>query len=179
MPIPEEPIIFLKPPSAVIGDKDNIVYPLCVEQLDYEGELAVVIKKTAKDVPVENVKDYILGYTCFNDVTARDLQRKDGQWTRAKSFDTFAPIGPWIVPNVDTKNLNIQTLLNDKIVQNSNTKNMIFDVEIVISFVSKIMTLYPGDVISLGTPPNVGPMKRGDKVVVKIQNIGELTNFVV
>ena len=179
MPIPEEPIIFLKPPSAVIGDKDNIVYPLCVEQLDYEGELAVVIKKTAKDVPVENAKDYILGYTCFNDVTARDLQRKDGQWTRAKSFDTFAPIGPWIVPDVDTKNLSIQTILNDKIVQNSNTKNMIFDVEIVISFVSKIMTLYPGDVISLGTPPNVGPMKRGDKVVVKIQNIGELTNFVV
>ena len=179
MPIPEEPIIFLKPSSAVIGDKDSIIYPSCVSQLDYEGELAVVIKKTAKNVPEEKVKDYILGYTCFNDVTARDLQKKDGQWTRAKSFDTFAPIGPWIVPDVDTKNLVIQTLLNDKIVQNSNTKNMIFDVETVVSFVSKIMTLYAGDVISLGTPPNVGPMKKGDKVVVRIQNIGELTNFVV
>ncbi len=179
MPIPEEPIIFLKPSSAIVGDKDNIVYPSCVKQLDYEGELAVVIKKTAKDVPKEEVKDYILGYTCFNDVTARDLQKKDGQWTRAKSFDTFAPIGPWIVPDINTKNLNIQTLLNDKVVQNSNTKNMIFDVETVVSFVSKIMTLYPGDVISLGTPPNVGPMKKGDKVVVKIQDIGELTNFVV
>ena len=178
MPIPEEPVIFLKPSSAVVGDKDDIIYPDWIGRLDYEGELAVVIKKLIKDVSAENVKDYILGYTCFNDVTARDLQKKDGQWTRAKSFDTFAPIGPWIVPDIDTKNLNIQTLLNDKIVQSSNTKNMIFDVETVVSFVSKIMTLYPGDVISLGTPPNVGPMKKGDKVVVKIQNIGELTNFV-
>jgi 2-keto-4-pentenoate hydratase/2-oxohepta-3-ene-1,7-dioic acid hydratase in catechol pathway len=178
MPIPEEPVIFLKPSSAVVGDKDDIIYPDWIGRLDYEGELAVVIKKLIKDVSAENVKDYILGYTCFNDVTARDLQKKDVQWTRAKSFDTFAPIGPWIVPDIDTKNLDIQTLLNDKIVQNSNTKNMIFDVETVVSFISKIMTLYPGDVISLGTPPNVGPMKKGDKVVVKIQNIGELTNFV-
>lgn len=179
MSVPEEPIIFMKPSSSVIGDKDNIVYPSCVKQLDYEGELAVVIKKTAKNVSKENVKDCILGYTCFNDVTARDLQKKDGQWTRSKSFDTFAPIGPWIVPDIDTKNLSIQTLLNDKIVQDSNTKNMIFDVETVVSFISKIMTLYQGDVISLGTPSNVGPMKKGDKIVVKIQNIGELTNFVI
>jgi 2-keto-4-pentenoate hydratase/2-oxohepta-3-ene-1,7-dioic acid hydratase in catechol pathway len=179
MTIPEEPVIFLKPSSAVIGHKDSIVYPDNVGRVDYEGELAVVIKNIAKNVPKNNVKDHILGYTCFNDVTARDLQKKDGQWTRAKSFDTFAPIGPWIVPDIDTKNLDIQTLLNDKIVQNSNTKNMIFDIETVVSFISKIMTLYPGDVISLGTPPNVGPIKKGDKIVVKIQNIGELINFVV
>lgn len=179
MAIPEEPIIFIKPSSAVIGHKDKIIYPKQTTQLDYEGELAVVIRKETKNISPAEVYNHILGFTCFNDVTARDLQKKDGQWTRAKSFDTFAPIGPWIVPNIDVSNLRIQTLLNDKVVQDSNTKNMIFNVELVVSFISKIMTLYPGDVISLGTPPGVGPMKKGDKVVVKIENIGELENYVV
>lgn len=179
MEIPKEPIIFIKPSSAVIGHKDVIVYPQQTSQLDYEGELALVIKKKCKNISSEEAYEYILGFTCFNDVTARDLQKKDGQWTRAKSFDTFAPIGPWIVSGVDVSNLKIQTILNNKIVQDSNTKNMIFNVEFVISFVSKIMTLYPGDVITLGTPPGVGSMKRGDKVVVKIENIGELENYVV
>lgn len=178
MPLPEEPVIFLKPPSAVIGDRDNIIYPYGVSQLDYEGELSVVIGKKCRNVSEEESFDYILGYTCFNDVTARDLQRKDGQWTRAKSFDTFAPIGPFIVSGIKPYNLSIKTFLNDKIVQDSNTSNLIFSVEYIISFVSKIMTLYPGDVISLGTPVGVGPMKRGDKVVVKIEEIGELTNYV-
>jgi len=179
MGIPQEPIIFIKPSSAVIGHKDNIIYPVGVTQLDYECELAVVMKKKTKNIKPEDVKDFILGFTCFNDVTARDLQRKDGQWTRAKSFDTFAPIGPWIVPDVNVENLKIQTILNGKVVQSSNTKNMIFKVEEVVSFVSKIMTLYPGDVISLGTPPGVGPMKKGDIVTIKIENIGELINYVV
>lgn len=179
MDIPKEPIIFMKPQSAIVGHNDYIIYPEMVTQLDYEGELAVVIKKTAKNVKPEDVYEYILGYTCFNDVTARDLQKKDGQWTRAKSFDTFAPVGPWIVTNINPKNLKIQTLLNNKIVQNSSTSNMIFSIEYVVSFVSKIMTLYPGDIISLGTPPGVGPMSRGDTVTVKIENIGELTNKVI
>lgn len=179
MPLPKNPIIFIKPSSAIIGHKDNIIYPKCVKQLDYEAEIAVVIKKLAKNIPKEKVNEYILGYTCFNDVTARDLQKIDIQWTRSKSFDTFAPIGPWIVSNIDVKNLKIQAFLNDKIVQNSNTKNMIFKVEEVISFVSNIMTLYPQDVISLGTPPGVGPMRRGDSICIKIEKIGELINFVV
>ncbi len=179
MPIPSEPIIFIKPPSSIIGDKDNIIYPPNVQQLDYEAELAVVIKSKCKNVKETEVDKYILGYTCFNDVTARDLQRKDGQWTRSKSFDTFAPIGPYIVSGIDVSNLNIQAILNDKIVQNSTTANMIFSIEYVISFVSHIMTLYPGDVISLGTPVGVGPMQPGDKIVVKIESIGELTNYVV
>ncbi len=179
MEIPKEPIIFIKPSSAVIGHKDNIAYPPQTQQLDYEGELALVIKKKCKNISLKEAYEYILGFTCFNDITARDLQKKDGQWTRAKSFDTFAPIGPWIVPGIDVSNLKIQTILNNKIVQDSNTKNMIFNVEFVVSFVSKIMTLFPGDVISLGTPPGVGPMNRGDKVIVKIEKIGELENYVV
>lgn len=178
--IPEYPIIFLKPPSAIIGHKDKIVYPKSVKRLDYEAELAVVIKKKAKNISPNQVKNYILGYTCFNDVTARDIQKKDIQWTRAKSFDTFAPIGPWIVPKtLDISNLNIKTILDGKIVQNSNTKNLIFKMEYVVSFVSKIMTLYPQDVITLGTPPGVGEMKKGSCVTVKIEKIGELTNYVV
>lgn len=179
MKIPKYPIIFLKPPSAVIGHKDKIIYPKGVKQLEYEGELAVVIKKKAKNIHPHQVRNYILGFTCFNDVTARDLQRKDGQWTRAKSFDTFAPLGPWIVSNeLDIGNLNIQTILNGKIVQNSTTKNLIFKMEFVVSFISKIMTLYPQDVITLGTPPGVGKLKKGDCVTVRIENIGELTNYV-
>lgn len=178
-PIPKYPIIFLKPPSAIIGHKDKIIYPKGVKRLDYEAELAVVMKKRAKNISPNQVKNYILGYTCFNDVTARDLQKQDGQWTRAKSFDTFAPIGPWIVSkDLDISNLNISTILNGRVVQNSNTKNFIFKMEYVVSFVSKIMTLYPQDVISLGTPPGVGKMKRGDCVIVKIERIGELVNYV-
>ncbi len=178
MKIPKEPIIFIKPSSSIIAHKENIIYPNFVKQLDYEGEVAVVIKKQAKNISIKEAKNYILGYTCFNDVTARDLQKKDIQWTRAKSFDTFAPIGPYILAGIDIENLTIKTILNGKIVQNSNTKNMIFSVDYVLSFISKIMTLYPQDVISLGTPPGVGPMKKGDTITVKIENILELTNFV-
>ncbi|MFN3966225.1 MAG: fumarylacetoacetate hydrolase family protein, partial [Endomicrobiia bacterium] len=143
------------------------------------AELAIVVKKRAKNVQPEDAFEYILGYTCFNDVTARDLQRKDIQWTRAKSFDTFCPVGPDIVSNIDPSNLKIEAILNDKIVQSSNTKNMIFKVPEIFSFVSKIMTLEEGDIIATGTPPGVGPMKPGDKIEIRIEKIGSLINFVV
>ena len=177
--VPGEPVIFLKPPTAVIGHRDNIVYPPGVKRLDYEAELAVVIKKEAKNIPVRQAFKYILGYTCLNDVTARDLQKKDNQWTRAKSFDTFCPIGPWIETSLDPSNLRISCLLNEKLKQDSCTKNYIFSADYLVSFISRIMTLFPGDVISVGTPVGVGPMKIGDKVEVKIEGIGSLINRVV
>jgi 2-keto-4-pentenoate hydratase/2-oxohepta-3-ene-1,7-dioic acid hydratase in catechol pathway len=176
--IPEEPVLFIKPSTAVIGPKESIIYPKMSNQVDYEAELAVVIKDKIKDIEEDHVKEHILGYTCFNDVTARDLQKKDGQWTRAKSFDTFAPFGPTIVTGVDPSNLNIQLLLNDQIKQNSNTNQLIFSVEKLVSFISKIMTLNPGDVIATGTPSGVEPMNVGDKVAVKIEKIGILENNV-
>jgi len=178
MKIPDEPIIFLKPPSAVIGHLEKIIYPEGVKELHYEAELAIVVKKRAKNVPPEDAYKYILGYTCFNDVTARDIQRKDIQWTRAKSFDTFCPVGPEIVSNIDPSNLKIEAYLNDKLVQSSNTKNMIFKVPEIFSFISKIMTLEEGDIIATGTPPGVGPMKKGDKIEIRIEKIGSLINFV-
>jgi len=179
MKIPKEPIIFLKPPTALIGNKDLIKYPQGVKRLDYEAELALVIKKQAKNIKKEDADKYILGYTCLNDVTARDLQAKDGQWTRAKSFDTFCPLGPWLETKLSAEKLAIQLFLNKKIKQNSSTKNFIFSIANLVAFISKIMTLFPGDVISTGTPSGVGKMKIGNKVIVKIQGIGELENKVV
>jgi 2-keto-4-pentenoate hydratase/2-oxohepta-3-ene-1,7-dioic acid hydratase in catechol pathway len=178
MVIPPNPLIFLKPSTAVIGPGDKILYPKSARQVDYEGELGIVIGRRCKNVNARAAAKYILGYTCVNDVTARDLQSKDGQWTRAKSFDTFAPIGPWIVSGINPGNLKIESFLNGKRRQNSNTKNLIFKVEEIVSFVSGVMTLLPGDVIATGTPPDVGPMKRGDTVKVKIGKIGELVNKV-
>jgi len=178
MDLPDEPVIFLKPSTAVIGPEDDIVYPRMCKQLDYEAELALVMKRKAKNIEPGEVKDYILGYTCYNDVTARDLQRKDGQWTRAKSFDTFSPIGPYIVDGIDPNNLTIELFLNGEIKQSSNTNNCVFSAERLVSFVSQIMTLLPGDVIATGTPVGVGPMKAGDTVEVKIGKIGTLRNFV-
>ena len=177
MKIPEEPIIFLKPPSAVIGHEDTIELPN-VGRVDYEGELAVVIAKRCKNVSREEALEYVLGYTCFNDVTARDLQKKDGQWTRSKSFDTFAPLGPYVACFKDASNLNIKTIVNGKIVQNSTTSNLIFDVPTLIEFVSSIMTLRRGDIIATGTPAGVGPLERGDIVEVVIEKIGVLRNYV-
>jgi len=177
--IPEEPVLFIKPSTTVIGPKESIIYPKMSNQVDYEAELGVVIEDKIKDIEESQVKEHILGYTCFNDVTARDLQKKDGQWTRAKSFDTFAPFGPVIVTDVDPSNLNIQLSLNGQIKQSSNTNQLIFSVEKLVSFISKIMTLNPGDIIATGTPSGVGPMKAGDKVIVKIEKIGILENFVV
>ena len=179
MDIPDEPLIFLKPPTALIGDGDSIVYPEISQRVDYEAELAFVVSKKAKNVSVEDARDYIFGYTCLNDVTARDLQKKDGQWTRAKSFDTFCPVGKWIETEFDWRNKKIEAYLNGKLKQSSNTNNFIFGVEEIFSFVSKIMTLNPGDLISTGTPPGVGAMSPGDVVEVKIEGIGVLSNKIV
>ena len=178
MHVPSVPVIFLKPATAIIAHKESIVYPPNVSRVDYEAELAVVIGKKAKNVPKENYKEYIKGYTCFNDITARDLQQIDGQWTRAKSFDTFAPIGPIIVDDIDPSNLDICTYLNDKLSQSSNTCNMIFKIPELIEFISSIMTLLPDDIIATGTPPNVGPISRGDTVIVEIEGIGRLINYI-
>jgi 2-keto-4-pentenoate hydratase/2-oxohepta-3-ene-1,7-dioic acid hydratase in catechol pathway len=179
MEIPSEPIIFLKPLSALIGSGDKIIYPEPVKRLDYEAELAVIIKKTGKNIPEKEVKDYILGYSCLNDVTARDLQKKDGQWSRAKSFDTFCPLGPCIETDLDPNGIKVQGYLNGELKQDSNTSNFIFSVDFLVSFVSQIMTLKPGDVISTGTPAGIGPMQKGDKVKIVIEGIGSLENQVV
>jgi 2-keto-4-pentenoate hydratase/2-oxohepta-3-ene-1,7-dioic acid hydratase in catechol pathway len=178
MPLPEEPILFLKPPSSILDPEGHIVYPACSSQVDYEGELAVVIGKRCKNVPAREAESHILGYTCFNDVTARDLQRRDSQWTRAKSFDTFAPFGPWIA-RIDPSDVDIETRVNGRVVQKSNTSDLIFDVPRLLEFISGVMTLEPGDVIATGTPPGVGPLQKGDCVEVEIEGIGILKNFVV
>jgi 2-keto-4-pentenoate hydratase/2-oxohepta-3-ene-1,7-dioic acid hydratase in catechol pathway len=178
MKLPEEPIIFLKPPSAVIWNNAKIKYPAMSKQVDYEAELAVVIKKRGKNIPENRAADYILGYTCLNDVTARDLQKKDGQWTRAKSFDTFCPIGPRIVSGINPGNLKIELFVNGKLKQSSRTSNLIFKIPRLISFISRIMTLEKYDVIATGTPVGVGPVLPGDKIEVKIEKIGTLTSFV-
>ena len=176
MEIPEEPIIFLKPPSAVIGHEDVIVMPKISRRVDYEGEIADVIGKKCKNVKRGEAMDYVLGYTCFNDVTARDLQSKDGQWTRAKSFDTFAPIGPYIVTEMPEK-LKIKTRLNGRVVQKSDTSNLIFDIPTLIEFISNVMTLEKGDVIATGTPAGVGMLRSGDVVEVEVNGL-TLRNYV-
>lgn len=176
--LPDEPLLFLKPPSAIVGPGGAIHYPDDVTRLDYEAELAVVIKKRVRAITPAQVKDAVLGYTCFNDVTARDLQKKDRQWTRAKSFDTFAPIGPWIVTDIDPSNLKIQSMLNGEIKQSGTTADLIFPVDRLVSFISSVMTLLPGDVIATGTPSGVGPMHAGDTIEIVIDGIGRLTNTV-
>ena len=177
--LPKEPLLFLKPSTSVIGPEEAIVYPKMSARVDYEAELAVVIGKVAKSVSEERAGEYILGYTCLNDVTARDLQPKDGQWTRAKGFDTFAPIGPWIVTDIDPHHLDVASYLNGERRQHSNTKNLIFDPRELVSFISRVMTLLPGDVIATGTPSGIGPMAVGDKVDVVIEGVGILSNDVV
>jgi 2-keto-4-pentenoate hydratase/2-oxohepta-3-ene-1,7-dioic acid hydratase in catechol pathway len=178
MELPDEPIIFIKPSTSVIGHLDTIIYPDSSKQVDYEAELGIVISKEAHHVKSEEASEFIGGYIIINDVTARDKQRKDIQWTRAKSFDSFAPIGPCIETDMDPMKQNISLRLNNKLKQDSNTKNMIFDVYELVEFISNVMTLKPGDIIATGTPPGVGPMKIGDLVETKIDGIGVLKNFV-
>ena len=180
MELPSHPIIFLKPPTAVIGDGEDIIYPdWMTKNLHYEAELGIVIKKQACRISEKDAPQYIDGYCCANDVTARDLQNIDGQWTRAKSFDTFCPLGPKIVKDIDPNKLDIKLLLNGQVKQHSNTEQMIFKPAYLVSFISQIMTLLPGDVIITGTPPGVGPMQKGDEVVVEIEGLGKLTNRVL
>lgn len=177
--IPREPVIFLKPPSSVIYDRDNIVYPANVRRLDFEAELAVVIRKKTRNIKPEDARRHILGYTCLNDVTARDLQQRDGQWTRSKSFDTFCPIGPVIETDLDPSGIRIESYLNGVLKQSSSSANLIFPVAELIARISGIMTLFPGDIISTGTPPGVGPMRPGDIIEVKVEGIGVLRNRVI
>jgi 2-keto-4-pentenoate hydratase/2-oxohepta-3-ene-1,7-dioic acid hydratase in catechol pathway len=179
LPVPKWPLIFLKPSTAVIGPGDAIVLPRSSRRVDYEGELAAVIGRKAKDVPKDKAEDYVLGYTCFNDVSERNAQREDGQWTRAKSFDTFAPLGPWIETEVAPDSLKIETYLNGELRQSAYTRDLIFGVHDLIAFVSAVMTLLPGDIIATGTPSGIGPMSPGDVVEVRIDKIGTLRNFVV
>lgn len=178
-PLPEEPMIFMKPSTAVIGPGDEIIYPAHMShRVDYEGELAVVIGNTAKEVQSRDASDYILGYTCINDVTARDLQKKDVQYIRAKGFDTFAPVGPCISTDLDPLDAVIKTRLNGETKQDTSTRDMIFNVFELVSFVSHVMTLLPGDIIATGTPSGVGKMRPGDTVEVDIEGIGVLRNTI-
>lgn len=179
MPVPQEPIIFLKPPSAVIGHDDEILLPQQSNQVDFEAELAIIIGKQAHEIKTQKAAEYIFGYCCANDVTARDLQKKDGQWTRAKSFDTFCPLGPWVETEVEPDNLSIKLRVNGEEKQNSNTKDMIFNCYELVSYISHIMTLYPQDIILTGTPPGVGSLHSGDMVEVEIEKVGLLRNKVV
>lgn len=180
--VPEEPLMFLKPNTTVVGPGDPVFYPPQSSDVHYEGELAVVIGRICRDVPAEQATDVIFGYTIANDVTARDLQRKDVQFTRGKGFDSFCPLGPWIETDLDPQAFidgrQVQTFLNGDVVQDGSTADMIFDVPSLVSYVSSVMTLLPGDVILTGTPEGVGPMQVGDEVEVSIAGIGSLTNKV-
>ena len=176
---PEQPMLFLKPPSAVIGPKQNIVHPGQSKRVDFEAELAIVMGKRAVKVSSGDALSHIFGFTCANDVTARDLQKTDGQWGRAKGFDTFCPVGPWVVSGIDCGNLKIEGILNGDIKQSGNTKNMIFDIPFIISYISMVMTLETGDLILTGTPAGIEAMKHGDKIEVKIEQIGSLINQVI
>ena len=180
-PVPPEPIIFLKPPSSLIASGDNIVYPKISERLDYEGELGVVMGKRARNVKSSDATPYILGYTCVNEVTARDLQKKDGQWTRGKGFDTFCPVGPCMVPReeADFRSFRVRTLVNGEVKQDGSVTDMIFSVNDIIAYITSFMTLEPGDLIATGTPPGVGPVQPGAKIQIDIPGIGVLENTVV
>ncbi len=176
---PLYPLIFLKPPSAVIGPSDSIVHPPQSQRVDYEAELGVVIGKEVRNVAVDKAAGAVFGLMCVNDVTARDLQKIDGQWSRAKGFDTFCPVGPWIVTDIDYRDLLVEGILNGEVKQSGRTSQMIFSIPYLISYISSIMTLYPGDLISTGTPSIISPMKRGDRIEVRIEQVGTLVNRVV
>ncbi len=175
-----EPVLFLKPSTAVVGHGDQIAYPVKLTQrVDYEGELAVIIGRLCREVPAAQAADVIFGYTCANDVTARDLQARDGQWTRAKGFDTFCPLGPWIETDVDPADLELTTAVNGEVRQRARTSQLRYDVPALVEYVSTVMTLLPGDVLLTGTPAGVGPLEDGDEVSVTIESIGSLRNTVV
>lgn len=177
--VPTEPLLFLKPPSSVIGPGESIVVPPLSQRVEHEAELAVVIGKRCRNVTAEAAWDYVLGVTCGNDVTARDLQRQDGQWTRGKGFDTFCPIGPWIVTGlreVDVANLGVVCRVNGEVRQEGRTSLMVFSPATLIAYAASVMTLEPGDILLTGTPSGVGPLTPGDIVEVDIEGIGTLRN---
>jgi 2-keto-4-pentenoate hydratase/2-oxohepta-3-ene-1,7-dioic acid hydratase in catechol pathway len=174
--LPERPLIFLKPSTSVIGTHDVIRLPADSDQVEHEAELALVIGKVAKDVPREKVHEVIFGYTCANDVTARDQQRSDVQFTRAKGYDSFCPFGPWIETTLDPGAVRVRAMVNGDTRQDGNTRDMVFDIATLVSFMSHVMTLVPGDVILTGTPAGVGRISDGDTVTIAIEGIGELTN---
>lgn len=176
--VPSEPIIFIKPNTSVIGPNELIIWPRMSERVDYEAELAIVIGRICKEVPASKAKDVIYGYTLANDVTARDLQKKDGQWSRAKGFDTFCPLGPWIETEFIPGDQKITSTLNGELKQSSMLSEMIFKVPQIIEFVTNVMTLLPGDVILTGTPAGIGPMQSGASITVAIDGLGALTNKV-
>lgn len=178
-PVPEEPLLFMKPPSAVIAAESEIHYPPTSQRVDYEGELALIIGDRCIDCTPEQARGKIWGYTIANDVTARDLQKKDGQWTRAKGFDTFCPLGPWIVREISPA-ARLQTFLNEETqpAQSALINQMVFSPEVLVAYISKVMTLMPGDVVLTGTPEGVGPMQVGDRVRVEIEGIGYLNNTI-
>ncbi len=178
MALPKEPLIFSKFTSSILDPGGVVVKPPQCERLDYEAELAFVVGKQCRNVPKEEAADYIFGYTCLNDVTARDLQNTDGQWARCKGFDTFCPFGPWIETELDPKNAHVRAILNGKTVQEGNTSDFIFDAYTLLAYISSFMTLEPGDVVTMGTPGGIGPMQPGDTVSVLIDGIGELKNTV-
>lgn len=176
--VPDLPLLFLKPPSAIIASGKTIILPPQSKTVEHEAELAIVIGKRGKWIQTEEVSDHIFGYTIANDVSARDLQRRDGQWTRAKGFDTFCPIGPWIETEFDATDALITCYVNEEMRQIASTRDMVFPVSQLIVFISSVMTLEPGDVILTGTPAGVGPLEDGDEVVISIEEIGELKNSV-
>lgn len=176
--VPEEPIIFIKPNTSVIGPEEIIQWPSSSERIDHEAELAVVISKICKEVPREKANDVIFGYTVANDVTARDLQKKDGQWSRAKGFDSFCPLGPWIDTEFKPASQLVTATVNGEMKQSAPLSDMVFDVSYIIEFVTKVMTLLPGDVILTGTPSGIGPMVAGGDVVVSVEGLGSLRNKV-
>ena len=178
-PLPAEPLIFLKPPTSIVGPGEPIVIPSGVGRVDHEAELGVVIGARARHVKEQDASKYVFGFTCVNDVTARELQKKDVQFTRAKGFDTFAPLGPSIVTGLDyhaPAGLLVEGYVNGDRRQTGSTKDLIFSIDYLIAFVSAVMTLLPGDIISTGTPAGVGPLKAGDSVTIKVEGVGELTN---
>ena len=176
--IPDEPLLFLKPPSALVADQEDVVYWPGITRLDYEGEIAVVIGKTCHRVTEAAAYKYIFGYTIANDITARDLQQKDGQWTRGKGFDTFLPLGRTITREINPADLRVQTYVNGVVKQDGRTSDLIFPIPSLVSFISHVMTLHPGDVIISGTPSGIGPLQVGDVVEVRIEGLGSLTNKV-
>jgi len=179
--VPTEPLLFFKPPSSLLAPGENIRRPKLSQRVDFEGELGVVIGRTCyKLSDGEDVRPYILGYTCINDVTARDLQSKDGQWTRAKGFDTFCPVGPLVTDEIDPRaGVGVETRVNSEVRQQGNTRDFIFTLDVAIRYISQVMTLVPGDLIATGTPKGVGPLAAGDGVEVSVEGVGTLRNTVV